>query len=259
MKNYIGKKQVKAEPLTLGLFIELTGRDPYNNSKGHEENEPGYIVQYQDGYKSWSPKEVFERAYHPVDTFLERMELEIWELDEKLIKLSEFLVSDKFNSVDGKSQKLLKMQKCFMQNYADILNIRNACPGEHLEQRLKFSFEFALLALKNGFKMRRYSWEKGDFLEDLSIIHRGEFYGEITGNVNIIKSGIGKENILWKPEPLDMYAEDWEFYSEENKNKDDGNDGCGITMTACSDNVMGEGDSCQCCQGKTEDDASGTH
>ena len=254
MKNYIGKKQVKAEPLTLGLFIELTGRDPYNNSKGHEENEPGYIVQYQDGYKSWSPKEVFEKAYHPVDTYLERIELESWEFKENYSKFSKFITSDEFHSICVESQDLMKMQKTIMDNYAAILDIRKSFSLDLSMDRsliLKFGFEFALLALKNGFKVRRYSWEKGDFLEDLSIIHRGEFYGEIIGNVNIIKSGIGKDNILWKPEPLDMYAEDWEFYSEENQNKDDGNDG--------SDNVMGEGDSCQCFQGKTEDDASENH
>lgn len=28
---------------------------------------PGYAVKYEDGYISWSPKEVFERAYVPID------------------------------------------------------------------------------------------------------------------------------------------------------------------------------------------------
>ena len=29
-------------------------------------DEPGYGVQYADGYVSWSPKDVFEEAYQPV-------------------------------------------------------------------------------------------------------------------------------------------------------------------------------------------------
>jgi hypothetical protein len=28
---------------------------------------PGYAVKYADGYTSWSPIEVFEEAYHPLD------------------------------------------------------------------------------------------------------------------------------------------------------------------------------------------------
>ena len=31
-----------------------------------EPEEPGYRVRYPDGYESWSPKDVFERAYLPV-------------------------------------------------------------------------------------------------------------------------------------------------------------------------------------------------
>jgi len=31
----------------------------------------GYAVKYEDGYTSWSPKEVFERAYIPLSSLLE--------------------------------------------------------------------------------------------------------------------------------------------------------------------------------------------
>lgn len=48
MKNYIGVKIVKAEPQ------ERNGR-------------PGYRVKYPDGYESWSPKSVFEKAYREMD------------------------------------------------------------------------------------------------------------------------------------------------------------------------------------------------
>lgn len=64
MKNYIGTKQVKAEPCTLGEFIAKKGRNPYqNDGKIHGNNEQGYLVEYKDGYQSWSPKEAFEEAY----------------------------------------------------------------------------------------------------------------------------------------------------------------------------------------------------
>lgn len=44
MKKYMGFKLIDAEPM------EKNGTD-------------GYKVIYQDGYESWSPKDVFEKAY----------------------------------------------------------------------------------------------------------------------------------------------------------------------------------------------------
>lgn len=77
MKQYIGTKIVEAEPATL---YELKEGGHY--LKKHSEERPeesanvpelssavreGYIVRYSDGYEGWSPKEVFERAYLPVE------------------------------------------------------------------------------------------------------------------------------------------------------------------------------------------------
>jgi hypothetical protein len=31
-----------------------------------KDGQPGYAVQYADGYTSWSPKAVFEEAYQPI-------------------------------------------------------------------------------------------------------------------------------------------------------------------------------------------------
>jgi hypothetical protein len=33
----------------------------------NDDSEDGYAVKYEDGYISWSPKEVFEKAYVPID------------------------------------------------------------------------------------------------------------------------------------------------------------------------------------------------
>lgn len=74
MDKYIGVKEINAVPMN---------RREYNNLRGWpvpiDENplDEGYLVEYLDGgqanhkdfkgYISWSPKEVFERAYRPVD------------------------------------------------------------------------------------------------------------------------------------------------------------------------------------------------
>lgn len=57
MKNYIGTKIVKAEPMSENAFRNLRNRPTLS------EDKDGYYVIYPDGYKSWSPKDVFEQAY----------------------------------------------------------------------------------------------------------------------------------------------------------------------------------------------------
>ncbi len=58
MKSYIGVKLVKAEAMTKNEFRKKTN-GIYLPEKF---NEPGYRVQYPDGYESWCPGEQFERA-----------------------------------------------------------------------------------------------------------------------------------------------------------------------------------------------------
>ena len=55
MMQYIGTKLIDAEPCAA-----------WKDTDTHKVGEPGYRVRYQDGYESWSPKDVFERAYLPL-------------------------------------------------------------------------------------------------------------------------------------------------------------------------------------------------
>lgn len=63
MQEYIGTKLIKAEPMTRGEYAKLSGRNSIMTEKGESEADEGYHVRYEDGYESWSPKIVFERAY----------------------------------------------------------------------------------------------------------------------------------------------------------------------------------------------------
>jgi hypothetical protein len=55
--KYIGTKIIEAEP-SMGAY--------YNLKANKEVAEMGYKVIYEDGYMSWSPKDVFEKAYLPL-------------------------------------------------------------------------------------------------------------------------------------------------------------------------------------------------
>lgn len=62
-KQYIGVKIITAEPMKLSEFAEA------NNHMLNPDtaDQDGYLVIYPDGYRSWSPKEIFEGAYMPLE------------------------------------------------------------------------------------------------------------------------------------------------------------------------------------------------
>ena len=61
MNKYIGCKMVEAEPMT-DIDFNVFKKGAITEDFGGITTE-GYKVVYPDGYVSWSPKEVFEKAY----------------------------------------------------------------------------------------------------------------------------------------------------------------------------------------------------
>lgn len=60
MKEYLGIKKIKAKPMTLGMYNTYRGRlTPVNE----DPNAKGFLVEYSDGYQSWSPEKAFIDAY----------------------------------------------------------------------------------------------------------------------------------------------------------------------------------------------------
>lgn len=83
MKSYIGTKKLKAKPMNRGNYNNYRG---WTIPKNEDPEEEGYLVEYEDSknknhplhqnYISWSPKEVFEKAYRQLEamTFGEAIE-----------------------------------------------------------------------------------------------------------------------------------------------------------------------------------------
>ena len=73
MTKHIGVKLINAFPMTRQAYNDFRGWQLPADENGADE---GYLVEYLDGgkpntdrfdgYVSWSPKEVFEKAYRPV-------------------------------------------------------------------------------------------------------------------------------------------------------------------------------------------------
>ena len=60
MKAFIGSKIVRAKPMGENDYLrDVKGVKDVLATHGKN----GYLVQYPDGYLSWSPKEVFEESY----------------------------------------------------------------------------------------------------------------------------------------------------------------------------------------------------
>lgn len=121
MKKYIGTKVIKAEPMTMTEAQKVLGVE----IRPATVEEDGYLVEYKDGYKSWSPKSVFEEAYKPADTFLDRLAVEQQELTEKVDKLRKFLTVEDAQMKVGSFQFVRMTEQLeAMEKYLNILTRR---------------------------------------------------------------------------------------------------------------------------------------
>lgn len=70
MEKYLGVKLIEAEP-AWSSFHQIDGLSIYPKSEYPEMEgknmSDGYKVVYEDGYESFSPKEVFEKAYRRIN------------------------------------------------------------------------------------------------------------------------------------------------------------------------------------------------
>lgn len=82
MQKFIGVKLIAAMAMTSGLASQHTGRPV----EQHERGRDGYLVEYEDGYKSWSPKDVFEAAYRRADAMTFGLAIEALKRGERVAR-----------------------------------------------------------------------------------------------------------------------------------------------------------------------------
>ena len=131
MKKYIGTKQIEAEPMTMGEAYRRgllhAGRVPSES----EKSKAGYYVRYENGYESWSPADVFEKAYRVADTFLDRLRIERDELHDRYVKAKNYLSSPLAEKqLTPREKGSLAAQVEFMRQYL-------LC----VEERIKYAME----------------------------------------------------------------------------------------------------------------------
>jgi hypothetical protein len=93
MQTYIGTKTLKATPMNKGDYNDYRGWEtPLNKDASNE----GYLVEYLDGgepndsrhqgYISWSPKDVFDKAYRPIENLTFGQALEAVKVGKRIAR-----------------------------------------------------------------------------------------------------------------------------------------------------------------------------
>lgn len=85
MQAYIGTKLVMATEMTLAEAKNSHAVSIGSTSKATDDSK-GYLVVYDTGYKSWSPKDVFEQAYRITDALPFSMAIEALKVGMKVAR-----------------------------------------------------------------------------------------------------------------------------------------------------------------------------
>jgi len=138
MLSYTGTKTLSASPMTRGEYNRYRG---WTIPGDENPNDQGMLVEYPDSpspnhpwhlcHISWSPKDVFDRTYSldtpaapaPADSFIDRMKIEVDELQLKLTKLHTYIntASTTFAGLGVRDRALLVEQEQVMGHYLIIL------------------------------------------------------------------------------------------------------------------------------------------
>ncbi len=232
MKNYIGTKQVEAELMSKGEAYEKGLLKAGVVPSEEESSIMGYHVRYKDGYESWSPQNVFEEAYQVSETPLDRIQIELNELEGRISKLHVLAHSDKFKTLDAVTQAMLIAQLHSMCDYLNVLCLRLTKMESGDGGLCHVPFGVAITLLTVGFCVRRAGWNgKGlfvckqvpthitsDIIPNMQSLPKaaknrildGKGFVDYTSQCLIYNENTGRAD-SWVPSISDVFADDWEL------------------------------------------------
>ena len=115
----------------------------YNGHPITNENDHAYVILTMEGTLLMTPddmlmtgvkgeiypckKDIFVLTYEKEPaTFLDHLEIEMKELEDKLSKLASFIGTEKFNQLEREQRNLLIDQRMYMDGYVGTLRLRIA-------------------------------------------------------------------------------------------------------------------------------------
>ncbi len=122
-KTYTGTKTIKAMPMGASDAKHYGAQITEETIKKNIGND-GYLVEYPDGYRSWSPKKAFEDAYRISETPEDFMRIELADLGTRMKVVSDMLYNPNRIGKCNEDRWNLNKQLEAMREYADQLWIR---------------------------------------------------------------------------------------------------------------------------------------
>lgn len=231
LKQYTGTKTVKARPMTMGEAYECKLLKEGVRPSECETDKAGYLVEYEGGYMSWSPKDVFDAAYKPSETFLERLDNECDEIGARYNKAKDFINSDRFDNLSPIAKLLLMAQSATQREYICLLIERIDEAKEKKPFLSEFDFGTAIKFLKAGGAISRAVWRSEKFVvkQVLSIITadiipKMQSLPQVAKDILMSRKNphIGYTNQMliihpdgqadsWQPTSEDIFAVDWKL------------------------------------------------
>lgn len=231
LKQYTGTKTVKARPMTMGEAYECKLLKEGVRPSECETDKAGYLVEYEGGYMSWSPKDVFDAAYKPSETFLERLDNECDEIGARYNKAKDFINSDRFDNLSPIAKLLLMAQSATQREYICLLIEMIDEAKEKKPFLLEFDFGTAIKFLKAGGAISRAVWRSEKFVvkQVLSIITadiipKMQSLPQVAKDILMSRKNphIGYTNQMliihpdgqadsWQPTSEDIFAVDWKL------------------------------------------------
>lgn len=231
LKQYTGTKTVKARPMTMGEAYECKLLKEGVRPSECETDKAGFLVEYEDDHQSWSPKDVFDAAYKPSETFLERLDNECDEIGARYNKAKDFINSDRFDNLSPIAKLLLMAQSATQREYICLLIDMIDEAKEKKPFLSEFDFGTAIKFLKAGGAISRAVWRSEKFVvkQVLSIITadiipKMQSLPQVAKDILMSRKNphIGYTNQMliihpdgqadsWQPTPEDIFAEDWKL------------------------------------------------
>lgn len=129
MIHYVGTKEIRATPMSRRDYNDLRGWTLPEDEDGDDE---GYLVEYTDGgkanvegfrgYISWSPKDVFERAYNPQESYEDRIRVKLKDVKRDISILGDTVrIGEHYGDLDAKEKKIITEQIRLLKRYEILL------------------------------------------------------------------------------------------------------------------------------------------
>lgn len=157
MQHFIGTKMIQAKPMTLGDYNSYRG---WKIPENENPDTKGYLVKYPDGYESWSPKVIFEKAYLPM-TVNERLRTDKPSIGQQMV--DDFIVSTEVQTMGEKCTvvravlrngfEIVESSACVSkENYDETLGAEICM--KKIKDKVWFLLGFLLQTAVNGIDMK---------------------------------------------------------------------------------------------------------